>query len=701
MKKLNIFLFLAFLVITNISFAQYTFDNCQYSKFIDIKEDYCSEPGEYTNVGATADPQFPNGCNTSVRFANGVWFSFIPNQSAASIRVLGKGFGGTIASPNILLFSDCNSFLDCTTGAADKAELVADKLIIGKTYYIMIESAIGGEGSFQLCIEDFTPVPSPQSDCKDGVILCDKSTFIVQQLNSAGDDLLEIEPDNCMYNPENPKNTEKGSSWYKWTCDKSGTLTFTLTPNDFVSSGIETIDLDFSVYELPNGIDDCRGKILKRCMASGANIDANGKVLPLSQWSSCNGKTGLRSSESDRSESPGCLGNSNNFISALNMESGKSYVLIVNNYSNSGLGFKIDFGGTGTFLGPKADFDIKALDKFECDKTIQFTNKSESATDQITNYLWNFGNGANPISSSQEGPLDVIYDSFGDKIVALTIKSSRGCQVTKLLPIFVKSCCADFSLDLNGEVTDPICINDKNGTILGKGIAGNPPYKFSITGNNFQTVPIFYDLGAGYYTLYIQDRKGCRDSIVLSVIDPLPLFVDAGPNKTIELGGSTVLEGSYTPHEYDITHIWTPNYNLSDSSEFMPDANPYWTTKYTLTAIQDGTGCAATNEMTVFVTKDRKLRIPNVFTPNGDGKNDFFTAYNIKAAIKIEKMFIFDRWGELLYEEKDINLGDEQKGWDGTFRGQKVTSGVYVYLFMIKFLDGEVIPFSGDITVLE
>jgi hypothetical protein len=63
-------------------------------------------------------------------------------------------------------------------------------------------------------------------------------------------------------------------------------------------------------------------------------------------------------------------------------------------------------------------------------------------------------------------------------------------------------------------------------------------------------------------------------------------------------------------------------------------------------------------------------------------------------------MDIYDRWGELIYRAKDIPLGDITKGWDGTFKGRKVNTGVYVYLFMIRFLDGEVLPFAGDITAL-
>lgn len=696
--KLLLILFISIFYYGNV-FSQFTFDQCQYAKTLNIEGGYCSNSAEFSNTGATPDPKFPNGC-VSLKFANGVWFSFIPKQSAVSIRVFGNGNGGTMESPKILIFDDCDNYISCTSGGIAKAELIVEKLIIGKTYYIMVESSIGGEGTFQICIDDFTPVPTPQSDCDKGVVLCDKSPFIVESLTGSGDDLYEIESANCMYNQANPSNSERGSSWYKWTCDESGTLTFTLTPNDFINNNQVTVDLDFAVYELPNGLDNCEDKKRLRCMASGANIDEFGNPLPLNRWFNCNGTTGLSNLENDINEDPGCNDNSNNFLAPINMETGKSYVLIVNNYHNDGTGFGIEFGGTGTFLGPEADFQVDALQEFECDKTIRFTDLSKSMTDDIVSYTWSFGNGATPISANTQGYHDVIYESFGEKIVALTIESSRGCLVTKLLPIYVEPCCADFSLDIDAEATDPICADDMNGTILGSGIDGSPPYQFSLDGVNFQTIPIFYDLDEGTYELFVQDIKGCRDSILLDIEDPEQLIADAGPDITIDLSDITSMSGIYYPFEFDITQLWTPNYNLADSTDFNTRAWPYNTTTYTLTVTQDETGCIAQDEMTIFVDKNRLIRIPNVFTPNGDGLNDSFTAFNIKAALEIDRMLIFNRWGELIYKESNIPLGDLSKGWDGTFKGTRVNPGVYVYLFEIRFLDNEIIPFAGDITVL-
>ena len=160
------------------------------------------------------------------------------------------------------------------------------------------------------------------------------------------------------------------------------------------------------------------------------------------------------------------------------------------------------------------------------------------------------------------------------------------------------------------------------------------------------------------------------------------------------------MNGTYRPQEYDVVAKWTPAYNLEDTLDLKTKAFPYFTTTYTLTVTQVPEGCTAKDSMTIYVKDNRKVSIPNVFTPDGDGHNDMFTAYNVKAGLGIEEMFIYDRWGELVFYAKDIPLGDATKGWDGTFKGQKVNPGVYVYLIRVKYLGDKIIDYAGDITVL-
>ncbi|MFZ1704068.1 MAG: hypothetical protein WAT79_06955 [Saprospiraceae bacterium] len=712
--KIGIIGFLWLFSILNV-FAQPLNDECRFALKLDNTDNYCSEDDAFTNVGATADPSFPNANTACVflRWANGVWFTFTPNNFAVSIRVFGEGQGGSIRSPKILLFDDCNNFIACSPGSQGSVvEFIFDNLIPGKPYLIYIESSVGGEGTFKLCVNGFKPVPVPQADCKSGVVLCDKAPFVVDSLFGAGMDRNEIELGNCI-------EQEFQSSWYKWTCDQTGPLTFTLTPNDHRGRDFISDDLDFAVYELTNGLDDCSrtSRTLLRCMASGANGDGLGNSLPLSQWINCNGPTGLRSGESDFTETAGCAPGDNNFVAPINMESGKSYMLVVNNFTRSGLGFDIEFGGTGTFLGPEVDFEIEALNLFECDKTITFNNTSRSLTDSIISYAWSFGNRAIPGNATTFGPHDVLYESFGEKIAALTVKSSRGCLVTKIVDFYVEPCCKDTStLRLTGIPTNLRCFQVPQGEITASVITGgSPEFEYSIDdGATYQPNEIFRNLSAGSYNITVRDIKGCEHDTIVIVTEPPLLIVDAIEDQEIDLGEDAFIQGIIVQSANGVgSSFWDP---FDDVLDYDPDtylANvfPKNTTTYIFT-VTDTMGCTSSAEVTIRIIKNYQLDYPNVIKIKKaiNPVNEYFNLYGNRSIKYVEQLDIYDRWGNLVYRGFDSRLnkqgvstfifGEPLQGWNGTFRGKEVAQGVYTWVAVVRYIDEEVKAFSGDLTVL-
>lgn len=683
--------------------AQPQNDNCLFAIPLPTSDQYCSDPAQYTNVGATADPEFIQGTNSciSLKWSNGVWFSFVPKQPAVLIRVQGLGNGGTIRSPKIVLFEKCNDYLACSPGKdVGIDELVFDDLNIGQVYYIMVESSIGGEGTFTLCVDDFVPVKAPESDCRNAVVLCDKSPFVVNTLEGNGNDKNELESNICI-------GGEFASAWYKWTCEMSGSLTFTLTPNNNIPNQV-TDDIDFALYELPNGIDDCSNKVLLRCEGAGANTDAFGNPAPLSQWVRCNGPTGLKEGENDTTEPAGCVGSNNNFVRPLDMVAGKSYVLIINNFSRSGLGFGIEFGGSGTFLGPKPDLEVNANKAFECDKSVIFINKSESATDPIVKYTWNFGDRSVPSRANGQGPFDVLYQSFGDKTAAVTVETSRGCTVTKFIDFYVDPCCKDTStLDVDAMVRDILCFGFTDGQILAQGISGAPEYSFSLDNQPFRPNPLYGNLAAGTYLIRIRDLKGCVDSITRTVTEPLPINIDAGPDQEIDLGENTFMNGTVnSPNGID-TLLWSPPADFDINGIEDPEVFPKTTTTYTFT-VTDENGCTKEDQVTIRVKKEYKVYTPNIFSPDGNGSNDFFNIWVTKGVKYVELLEVYDRWGNLVYQgidskapvPGDLITSSQSSGWDGKFKGSKVNPGVFAWRARVRFLDDVVKNFAGDVTVI-
>jgi len=105
----------------------------------------------------------------------------------------------------------------------------------------------------------------------------------------------------------------------------------------------------------------------------------------------------------------------------------------------------------------------------------------------------------------------------------------------------------------------------------------------------------------------------------------------------------------------------------------------------------------------------RRVYVPNIFSPNGDGLNDLFTIFTSTDALSVNTLQIFDRWGERVYQSPtnfipNIDTGGTPSGqinhgWDGTINGQIAPNAVYVYMAEITFIDGKTEVFTGDLTL--
>ncbi|MEO5642418.1 MAG: gliding motility-associated C-terminal domain-containing protein [Bacteroidia bacterium] len=85
--------------------------------------------------------------------------------------------------------------------------------------------------------------------------------------------------------------------------------------------------------------------------------------------------------------------------------------------------------------------------------------------------------------------------------------------------------------------------------------------------------------------------------------------------------------------------------------------------------------------------------MPNAFSPNGDGQNDVLLVrgYNIAAM----HLLIYDRWGGLMFESND-----QANGWDGTFKGQAVSTAVFAYSFQATLANGSEKRKKGNISLI-
>lgn len=192
------------------------------------------------------------------------------------------------------------------------------------------------------------------------------------------------------------------------------------------------------------------------------------------------------------------------------------------------------------------------------------------------------------------------------------------------------------------------------------------------------------------YKVIIYDSI-CMTSDTLSTVitvSQLPV-ANAGPD-------GSILEGESYPIQATATDSiqWTPSATLSCVNCEDPVATPLETTVYTLTTI-NADGCRNSDEVIVsIICNGEVLYIPNIFSPNDNGKNDVFLVRN-NGILKLQILRIYDRWGELIFETDSWD-----KGWDGTYKGKQLPPAVYVYYLKAFCNSGDMILRKGNITLV-
>ena len=169
---------------------------------------------------------------------------------------------------------------------------------------------------------------------------------------------------------------------------------------------------------------------------------------------------------------------------------------------------------------------------------------------------------------------------------------------------------------------------------------------------------------------------------------------EAGSSQTICKRDSVHI-GTVPRTEY--IYYWQPAIGLSNANIANPKASPNTTTTYYLQQT-DFLGDITIDSVTIIVnncedTIKDDIFIPNIFSPNGDLNNDVF--YVCSHTIAEMTFCIYNRWGEKVFESREIN-----KGWDGTYKNEKCNTGVFVYYLEATLVDGRKVERQGNVTLV-
>ncbi len=116
--------------------------------------------------------------------------------------------------------------------------------------------------------------------------------------------------------------------------------------------------------------------------------------------------------------------------------------------------------------------------------------------------------------------------------------------------------------------------------------------------------------------------------------------------------------------------------------------------------VSDENGCSGSDTILITSDCDIDLFIPNAFTPNGDGVNDVFLVRGNAQTTNIEQMIVYNRWGNKVFEAKNILPNELSAGWDGKYKGALAQEDAYGYYVVAKFTDGTQKILKGNVTLL-
>ena len=433
---------------------------------------------------------------------------------------------------------------------------------------------------------------------------------------------------------------------------------------------------------------------------------------------------------------------------------------------------------------PIADF---TYDQPACEtKNIFFNSTSSTLVGQLTQFIWDFGDGLAAVIKNTHQSFSHVYSKAGDYSVALKVSTSNGCVSSlKQLKVSVRplphpnfsvpatACLPNASVLFTNQTTiedgtenaitynwvfgDPMsgvnnisianspthvyssigayniylkatsgygCVSDT--TILFNAIHSQPK---AIIGTDFPEVclgnkVVFSSMLSGIDTvatawnwsfgdgqsdltrspehlyktastfdvsLSIKNNFGCMSDTVKKIftVNPNPT-VDIGPDRVVLEGGSVVLSSLVTGTELE--YLWSPaSYLNSVTNPSATVVNPLTDIGYTLTITAKG-GCKSSDSL--FIKILSAIKVPNLFSPNGDGINDRWLIKYLDSYPDCS-LQVFTRSGQLVYETKKYT---DASAWDGTLKGKQLPFDTYYYILQPG--SGRK-PITGYVTILK
>jgi gliding motility-associated-like protein len=212
--------------------------------------------------------------------------------------------------------------------------------------------------------------------------------------------------------------------------------------------------------------------------------------------------------------------------------------------------------------------------------------------------------------------------------------------------------------------------------------------------------PVATPIANTVYTVIGKDSNNCfTDTARIKVtVNPNPVVIIPDSAKEV-LSGTTYTILASTGNDGPVNLEWLPASGLSCYSCLQPTATVNNTVTYTLTAT-DARGCTGSDSIILIALCNKKsIYIPNTFSPNNDGVNDYFFP-RANGSVLVKSMTIFNRWGQIVYDKRNFYANGSANGWDGKYNNVLQKPDVYVYILKLVCANNESFTQRGNITLI-
>ena len=316
----------------------------------------------------------------------------------------------------------------------------------------------------------------------------------------------------------------------------------------------------------------------------------------------------------------------------------------------------------------------------------------------VSSYSWLF---QGETSGTDEPTKTFVVDEVppnGQAPLKLDLVGPEGCTISAEANIAVNQVIADFTAS-----TDPC---NSNVSFSNQSIGSNTftwDFGNGETSNSVSPLLDYASTGDFVVTLQVENSSnGCMDEIAktITVNNAVPV-VARGLDTCIVTGSSfplPIVNNGVASLVFDQAGILDCPDGGAIGNCTTPTLNTSTDVSFTLT-VNDVCFGTETYEYNIGVFNPNGTMLPNAFTPDGDGTNDFFNVIlsesGCSEVTEVLDFKIFDRWGTKVYDNDTPS-----QGWNGRYKGQRQNPDVYIYAIEVRLNDGSTSTLSGDVTLI-